>query len=317
LVIGGLLLVFALVVVFRFVMIRPLRTIDGEISTIQAKLDKLHKQRRDYFQADDQLQLVAKRTFADDTDQASARAGEVLTKMILASGLSDSEFARLPVGPRRLRGANEIGWSVQGEGPLSKVVSLLFLMEQSPYVHRVENLVLSPSHKQGQVNVYFRYLTLVLSPSPEVPTTPLPPPGLDTPGRRRYELIVQRNVFSPFTAPTPAAAPTPQPSAPALPGPETFRVVSLSEWQGNQEVAVRDLNRKETKVYKTGDQLAGGAVVMVDYRALPMPGHPGLMSYSRVILRVGTEYWAIERGQTLAEKYRLTREQLPEQLAKN
>jgi hypothetical protein len=41
-----------------------------------------------------------------------------------------------------------------------------------------------------------------------------------------------------------------------------------------------------------------------------------LKSFSRVILKIGTEYWAIERGKTLADKYRLAPEQLPEQLAK-
>jgi hypothetical protein len=35
-----------------------------------------------------------------------------------------------------------------------------------------------------------------------------------------------------------------------------------------------------------------------------------------VIVKIGTEYWAVERGQTLAQKYRLSPGQLPEQLAK-
>jgi hypothetical protein len=55
---------------------------------------------------------------------------------------------------------------------------------------------------------------------------------------------------------------------------------------------------------------------MVDYRPLPMPGNDGLKSFSRVILKIGTEYWAIERGQTLADKRRLIPDQLPETLMK-
>jgi hypothetical protein len=50
---------------------------------------------------------------------------------------------------------------------------------------------------------------------------------------------------------------------------------------------------------------------MVDYRPLPMPGNEALKSFSRVILKVGEEYWAVERGQTLAEKRRLVPEELP------
>lgn len=72
----------------------------------------------------------------------------------------------------------------------------------------------------------------------------------------------------------------------------------------------------KTVRYKAGDSLAGGLVTMVDYRPMPKPGNEALLSYSRVILKIGTEYWAVERGQTLADKYRLKLEQLPENLPK-
>jgi hypothetical protein len=35
---------------------------------------------------------------------------------------------------------------------------------------------------------------------------------------------------------------------------------------------------------------------MVDYRPLPMPGNEGLKSFSRVILKIGADYWAVERA---------------------
>lgn len=57
-------------------------------------------------------------------------------------------------------------------------------------------------------------------------------------------------------------------------------------------------------------------VVLIDYRPLPVPGREYLLSYSRVILKIGNEYWAVERGQTLANKYQLTPDKLPEQLSK-
>ncbi len=61
-------------------------------------------------------------------------------------------------------------------------------------------------------------------------------------------------------------------------------------------------------------ELAGGKVVMVDYRPLPMPGREIIQSESRVILRFGEEYWAIERGRTLADKRKLTPADLPREL---
>jgi hypothetical protein len=101
-------------------------------------------------------------------------------------------------------------------------------------------------------------------------------------------------------------------AAKPLPGPESLRVVSLSEWQGSPEIHVRDTVNERTLRYSPGDTLAGGVVVMVDYRALPMPGKEVLKSFSRVILKIDNEYWAIERGRTLAEKYKLTPDQLPD-----
>ena len=103
---------------------------------------------------------------------------------------------------------------------------------------------------------------------------------------------------------------------PGPPGPETFRVVSLSEWQGQPEVHVRDLTAQKTVRYKPGDALAGGTIALVDYRSLPLPGGNGLLSYSRVIVRVKDEFFAIERGQTLADLRKLEVAQLPPELVK-
>ena len=85
---------------------------------------------------------------------------------------------------------------------------------------------------------------------------------------------------------------------------------------GQPEVHVRDLTNQKTLRFKSGDPLAGGTIVMVDYRPLPMPENEGLQSFSRVIVKIGNEYWAIERGKTLADRHRLKPEELPAQLSK-
>jgi hypothetical protein len=85
---------------------------------------------------------------------------------------------------------------------------------------------------------------------------------------------------------------------------------------GEPEVHIRDTAQQKTLRFKPGDSLAGGTIIMIDYRPLPMRGNEALKSFSRVIVKVGSEYWAVERGKTLAEKYRLAPEQLPEQLSK-
>lgn len=54
---------------------------------------------------------------------------------------------------------------------------------------------------------------------------------------------------------------------------------------------------------------------MVDYRPMPLPGNAFLQSFSRVIIKIGSEYWAIDRGQTLADRRKLSTSELPSQLA--
>jgi len=55
---------------------------------------------------------------------------------------------------------------------------------------------------------------------------------------------------------------------------------------------------------------------MIDYRQIPFPKKPDLLSQSRVILSIKNNYWAIERGNTMADIYKLTLEQLPQKLIK-
>jgi hypothetical protein len=316
LLVGGVVAFFILVFGGRAVFMKPLREADKKTAALRLKMDKVKSERRAFFTAEDSVKRVAQRTFADHVDQASAKSGEMLTKEILLSGLSEGDFSRLPVGPRKLRGASEIGWSIQGQGKLPDVINLVFLLQESPYLHRVENLVLSAGDSPGTVRVGLRYLALVLDPPPVVDAVSLVAKvTLDSPDRRLLDGIVTRDLLRPYVKRTGPAgnapAGTPEPS-----GPASLRVVSLSEWMGQPEVHVRDVNNEKTYRYRVGDSLADGTIVMVDYRPLPMPGNDSLKSYSRVIVKVGNEFWAIERGQTLADKRRLAPEQLPEALAK-
>lgn len=310
------------VVAGRAVFVKPLRVLDGRIVAARGRLERIHGERRAYFAAEDRMKSYGERTFADAVDLASARSGEVLTRILLQSGLNEDDFTRLPVGPRKLRGASEIGWNVQGDGPLAKVVNLVFLLEASKYLHRIEGLTLSAGDNPGEVRVRFRYLTLVLEPAPDVRFVNHPPEfSLDSPQRRIHDSLVARDLLRPYLRRAPVApaappvAPGTAPAAPAVPGPEMYRIVSLSEWMGQPEVHVRELATEKTVRYRPGDVLAGGRIVCIDYRSRSLPGGGPLRSDSRVILKIDSEYWAIERGKTLADRRRLQPEELPASLA--
>lgn len=318
--VGGVVALLLGFYVIRIVVLGPVRELDKRTGLVREKIGKIQADRRAYFAAEDRLKTVARRTFADTVDQTSAKSGEMLTQQIIATGLEESDFTRLPVGPRKLRGASEIGWNVQGDGPLTNVVNLLFLLNASPWLHRTENLVVANGDAPGNVRVRFRYLTLVLDPVPEVVRTNLVDPlTLGSPERHLLNSIVSRDILRPYIKrpPTPlqAGEPTRPASKPGVPpGPESFRVVSLSEWRGQPEIHVRDLSALKTVRYRPGDELLGGTIVMVDYRPMPLPGNSLLQSFSRLILKIGTEYWAVERGKTLAEKHKLSPAELPPQL---
>lgn len=317
LIVGVLAALFVAFFGIKAVFTKPLRAIDKKTALLRDRLAKVKTEQRAYFSAEEYLKRQAQRAFADQIGPASAKSGEMLTKQILQSGLRETDFSRLPVGPRKLRGASEIGWNVQGQGALTDVVDLLFLLQESPCIHRIESVSISGGDKPGNVRIGFRFLTLVIDAAPEVELLPSDPTvKLDGQERRALERIVARDLLRPYIPRPPQKSGALSQSTPQPPGPESFRVVSLSDWGGEPEVHVRDLTSERTLRYKIGDELADGAIVMVDYRPLPLPGNEALKSFSRVIVQVGTNYWAIERGQTLADKRLLAPEQLPDALPK-
>jgi hypothetical protein len=196
--VGSLIGAFVIGFGVRVVIVKPLREIDKRIAGTRERLGKIQAERRAYFAAEDQMKVATMRTFADTVDQTSAQSGELLTRHILKSGLQEEEFTRLPLGPRKLRGAQEIGWSVQGEGPLADVVDLLFVLRESPHLHRLDGVSISQGEMPGVVKVRFRYLTLVMDPAPDVQRKELVSRfTLESPERHILNGIVTRDLLRP------------------------------------------------------------------------------------------------------------------------
>ena len=192
---------------------------------------------------------------------------------------------------------------------------------------RVENITLLPVGGTADVRIDFQFLSLVvgatkLARQEQLKTREVRDETLQSEERSLFAAITKRAFFLPYQKkpdPPPAPPTSPKPAPPSIPpppGPETYKIVSLSEWQGQPEIMVLDSNQNKTVNYKPGDDLAGGKIVMIDYRKMPFPKKPALLSQSRVILAIGEEYWAIERGNTLADRHKLATEQLPANLAK-
>ena len=319
-IVGGILATILAGFGVRAMVVAPAKAVDKKIAGARARLDQLNQERRAYFADEAKVKEAAQKMFSDRVENTAAISGEMITRYILQCGLKESEFTRLPAGPRKLRGAVQVGWRVQGDGPHADVVDLIYKLKSAPQLSRLDGLTLAPGDKPGLLRVGFTYLTLVMDPTPAVePLSMVAQVALDVPERRAYDASVERDLFRPYVKrqEQPALAGIENPRTPKpVGGPEGFRIVSLSEWQGEPEVHVLDVNQHKTFRYRPGDYLAGGTVVMVDYRSMPMPGREIIQSESRVILRFGKEYWAIDRGQTLADKRPLKPDQWPPELSK-
>jgi hypothetical protein len=316
-VIAGIIGIFVIGFGLRGFFLKPLKDIDKQTALLREKLSKINQERRDYFDADDALKKVAQKTFAIDLNQASARSGEMITRTLAAAGLNEADFTRLPVGPRKLRGASEIGWSINGKGDLARIINLMFLLQTSPHIHRIEGVTLSAEQKPGEVRVRLLYLTLVLEPAPEFDPIEIKPKyTLESPERFAYNTILDRDILRPYIKAAPAVASSSSHGGEGShgPGPESLRVVSLSEWEGQPEVHIRDTANNKTLRFRPGDKMKDGTeVVAVDYTSLPSARNPLLKSDSRVILKIGSQLWSVERGQTLADKQKVERSTDPGQ----
>jgi hypothetical protein len=303
----------------------PLGPVDAQIVQLQGKLEAAGKERASFLTDESYLRALDPRTFGTLPDTAAAEVGETLTGHILRSGLSESDFTRVPTGQRRLPGAVEIGWTVQGEGALDRIVDLLYLLDADPRLHRIDGLSLSSGSQGDRVRVRFRFLTLLLVPAPPpAGTEPLPPATLDPAGRGLYAGIVRRDLLRPYVPRREkppergASGPPPSGAEPAADEPglnlDDFRVVSLSSWGNGPEVHVRDIRDDRVRVFLPGQEFGGVEIVAVDYRPMPFPDRAGLLSYSRVILRESDALFAVECGQTLGQKRALATDELPSSL---
>lgn len=304
------------------------RLVDAKDIIAKINHAKAEKNKEGTYQ--NRLKDLAALSFGTDENRVSEQVRTRITEVLGASGLSAQNLSLKPLVSSRVPGVyKEIGWIVRARGQLSHVVNFLFLMTREPHLHRLDNLVLAPVAGGTDVELQVKYGTLVLDTAKgeklETDRTPedLPPGILQGTERMAYEVIPVRNLFLPYI-PAPAVqkpVPAESPRAPGEPGvprvPEgRYRLVGLPTWGPAPDILVRDANTGKVATYKPGDDLAGGKIVTVDYRPLPMPSNPELLSASRVVLVIGTSYYAVELGTSLAEKHPLAADQTPPGLPK-
>jgi hypothetical protein len=309
------------------VFLEPAANLDRQALDLQDRIAraKAEKGKEDAYK--NRLKQLAAGAFGTDEMKVSEQVRTVVTDVLILSGVSSQYLTLKPMTGSRVPGVyREIGWAVRARGKLAQVINFLYLMSREPHLHRVDNVVVHPVPNSQDVELQVKYATLLLESPPtdklatdEVEPLPIETTLLETPERQQYDVIAVRDVFRPYIPAKPqvAQAPPPPPrreESPPSPKPGSdarWRVVGLPTWFGRSDVLVRDASSGKVTSLTTGDDLAGGKIILVDYRMLPLPKKPEILSGSRVVLLIGSDYYAVELGQSLADKRALTDAELP------
>lgn len=323
--VGAFVGLFTLYLAVNGLVLSPARQKNQQIVQLQDSISKYRREvdREAYLVS--HVKKIAGRTFGFDDLSAGEQFRERIMVLLKTSNLS-GDVKRVVVPPV-VNTFKEVRWQIAIPGAkLPDVVQFLLLLRSESYLSRLENVRFTPNIQTDSVKVDLQFATIVLdipNASKLAVTTrsaaesqPAILAGLD---RRPFDGIVTRNLFRPYVQrppEPPAVVAQPVFAPPASPAAEPpsdarYRITSLTEWAGSPEVWVTDAYTGKVAIHKVGDALAGGRIVMVDYRSLPSPDDPTLLSPSRVIIKQGPRLWAVELKQTLAQKRLLSRGDVP------
>jgi len=312
--------------------LRPARELARREQDLRIEKRRLESQNRALKRHRLTFAALRNRTFDDNPRRASVLVTERMNQIAAAAGLGEGDYTVSGFSERRLEDAGkELLCRVDGSGSLERVVNFLYLLEQESNLHKVTSLTLTAQSDKRRMNFSLGYCTPVLDqelpisgiPARDRPTTqPVAPASLNEPDRAAYQVIPRRHVFLPYVPapapPPPGPPPPPQESPPPQQTPppqppwyDRLVVTGLPSCNGTAEVHVAMPDGDAREPLKVGDRLGGGRITMIDYRVLPMPGNPKELSESRVILKIGRDYWAVELGQRLGQRRILKPAELP------
>ena len=301
--------------------------LDRQAEELQGNIERMKERKSTYQAQARRFGDLAAKALGGDENRTSELVQARLFTLLELCGISGENMSLAPQSPKKVTETEkEVSWVVSADGTLERLIDLLYLLNAEPYLHRVENLSIREIPRKGPLRMGLRYTTLVLEPmkgkeiTDGAPLVEVPPGDVDSVERGLYNVIAQRDLFRPFIErvvvdePEELSKSSKPHKPPESPGPE-YRVVSLTTWGGQEEVHVRENATGEVKTYKPGDSLGNTKIIFIDYRIMPMPNKPGILSGSRVIIETDRTYWAVELGQNFNEKRKLSDDQIPPELA--
>jgi hypothetical protein len=339
--IGGLVGLMILYTLLSTLLLGPLSTYRKKIAEGRSTYDKYHSLNARQFNYVKRLNNLEAMTYDANSDAAARQLRIRLLELAKASGLDESQLLMQraePVTehPNNIEYFTQVGWNISCEGDLKQLTDLLYLLKSEPRLIRVDKLRVQPRDDRI-LKASFACNTLVLASMkgwvPVVattqPTQPAPAPTvqLANADRIHYNGIAERDFFRPYIPRPPQPPgepgsvnpPPPQMATPAPPGgPDynRYRLAGLTAFgtEGELPILLVDQTEQKGQQYGVGQSILDLKIVMVDYRPLPSPQQPEVLSPSRLILQQNDEYWAVELGQTLSLKRKLESGQLPAEL---
>jgi hypothetical protein len=294
------------------VLLEPAARLDGQIRDASNKITDLKKENareQDYITT---LRNHAKHTFASDDLRASEQMRARLVELLKASGLGSDKLSLKPVTGSRAPGVfRELGWYVHATGRLEQIVNYVYLLQNEPYLHKIDTIVLAPITRSPEVELQLRYTTLVFdvrtgeSPPATQPLETMRIASSQGPDRKPYDVIVARDLMRPYIPRTRSSwsgssASSDNSSSESSDG--RLTIAGLPSWNGKAEIFLKDTSTGQTQVLQVGETINGWRILGVDYRKVPLPDRPSLLSGSRVLLEIDGATWAVELGQSLANR---------------
>ncbi len=330
-IVGGVFITVVGVLLVRGLFIVPAGNAQARIESLTEKIRLAEIEQNSRRKKVSHLIDMAAKTLGKDEMRVAEDLRVILTGLLHRSGLGSDRFSLKPMSGQRVAKAyTEAGWVVSARGTAKEVAAFCHLLSEQPFLLKVNDLTLTPVPRSDQLKIQARCSTIVV----KLPAKRKMPATISRVGSEAVKIepaqqqhlaaLVGRDMFLPYIA-QPVVVTPPQPDPPVAdeesttteppgPPPTQFVIVGLPSWQGEPDVMVKDTQSGEIQAYHPGDALAGGKIAMVDYRAMPRQDDPELMCHSRVIIKIGPEYWAIDLGQTLADKRKLNTDDLPEML---
>lgn len=300
--------------VHQFLLV-PTAELENQIRNLHNKTYTFHKQIR---KADTDRKIIRhaiRHSFDRQDERAAENARAMLHRMFKTAKL-DGSLRLTPINGKRIANAyTERGWNIQASGPLDQLIDFLYLIEQDPHLHCIDQLTITPRLADGTARLNARYMTLIpaaIDPKTEslTPATqPAPSRATLTAGpRQQYDLIDRRDLFRPYIKRKPKPKPVntttlrhvrPAPDTPPPPRSDRFILVGLPTWAGQPEAILRDPLDNSTRTLHIGDSLLGGTITAIQYTQRPHPNKPGMLSGSRLVIRIQGRDMAVELGDAL------------------